>query len=546
MIKLFLNQTSKSILQQHSRRTISKMVDPAVSVYKELAAIADLKGAEIHHVYQTPDNPARLSVQVSWSNRNLATLERVVSKCDYAVQEEGSITAFQPVPFDKKIFLSQRSESGRKYACVAEGEKEKDSQHVLIFGEDGHTQTIDLKAADKHGKVYADPEFSCLEWSPNETKLAYVAEKKVVKPTSFLVKPKSGDEGDGRGKEWLHRDDWGEQLEGKIQSVVCFIDILSGEVSSWELPGGLCPAQLVWAPDGESVVGAAYDSVPYRLGLVYCPNRDSVMFQMDQTGTYNELISRGSNLRTPRFSPDMTKLVFLRSTVGGPHCKCAQLCQLDWENKQVTVVIDIINRERVIKDDCKFYGVYGYSGLPRRCWAKDNQRVVFSSFKMDNIVSYIVDTTQKQVSSTQEAHLKKDLPARWLHSEITLMRRKAKSSVRVEIRKMSSGTKLTLQESKVQLLEVQRILNRRPLTRATASLDDMTCITPMDLIQGTPQKKGQGQTHRPPKSLMQSGLYLNFWILGYRKLTVLSLNRTETLLLTKCKESLRCHYDGVE
>ncbi|CAL4066016.1 unnamed protein product, partial [Meganyctiphanes norvegica] len=47
--------------------------------------------------------------------------------------------------------------------------------------------------------------------------------------------------------------------------------------------------------------------------------------------------------------------------------------------------------------------------------------------------------------------------------------------VRVEIRKMSSGTKLTLQESKVQLLEVQRILNRRPLTRATASLDDMTC-----------------------------------------------------------------------
>ncbi|CAL4134824.1 unnamed protein product [Meganyctiphanes norvegica] len=31
--------------------------------------------------------------------------------------------------------------------------------------------------------------------------------------------------------------------------------------------------------------------------------------------------------------------------------------------------------------------------------------------------------------------------------------------VRVEIRKMSSGTKLTLQESKVQLLEVQRSLN---------------------------------------------------------------------------------------
>ena len=130
--------------------------------------------------------------------------------------------------------------------------------------------------------------------------------------------------------------------------------------------------------------------------------------------------------------------------------------------------------------------------------------------------------------------------------------------VKVELRKMSFGTKLTLQEAKVLILEVQRIINRRPLTRATASLDDMSCITPMDLIHGfkentsiipeeyveeyfenlweskqnlpqqylrkkanrekffknlndgyfeslrfsspgTPQKQGQGQTHRPPK-----------------------------------------------
>ena len=56
--------------------------------------------------------------------------------------------------------------------------------------------------------------------------------------------------------------------------------------------------------------------------------------------------------------------------------------------------------------------------------------------------------------------------------------------VKVELRKMSFGTKFTLQEAKVHILEVQRIINRRPLTRATASLDDITCITPMDLIHG--------------------------------------------------------------
>merc|ERR1712055_61344 len=60
--------------------------------------------------------------------------------------------------------------------------------------------------------------------------------------------------------------------------------------------------------------------------------------------------------------------------------------------------------------------------------------------------------------------------------------------LKVELRKMSFGTKLTFQEAKVLIAEVQRIINNRPLTRATASLDDDTCITPMDLIRGYQDK----------------------------------------------------------
>ena len=37
---------------------------------------------------------------------------------------------------------------------------------------------------------------------------------------------------------------------------------------------------------------------------------------------------------------------------------------------------------------------------------------------------------------------------------------------------------------KIHILEVQRILNSRPLTRATGSLDNADCIAPMDLIRG--------------------------------------------------------------
>ena len=60
--------------------------------------------------------------------------------------------------------------------------------------------------------------------------------------------------------------------------------------------------------------------------------------------------------------------------------------------------------------------------------------------------------------------------------------------LKIELRKMSLGTKLTLQETKVMISQVQRIINNRPLTRATASLEDDTCITPMDLIRGYQDK----------------------------------------------------------
>ena len=56
--------------------------------------------------------------------------------------------------------------------------------------------------------------------------------------------------------------------------------------------------------------------------------------------------------------------------------------------------------------------------------------------------------------------------------------------LKTELKKLSGGTKLTYQELKVHVLEIQRILNNRPLIRAKASLDDLECISSMDLIRG--------------------------------------------------------------
>ncbi|XP_071529302.1 acylamino-acid-releasing enzyme-like isoform X1 [Panulirus ornatus] len=365
------------------------MIDDIVTVYKEVAQISELKEAKILDVQRDEDGDNhRVSVQVLWSSRNLTSLERSFVTCDYLVQGD-NVLSFHPVPANKNVMMRKISGSGKLRAFVVTSEKDKDEQQMMIVGKDGSLRTFDLKAGDKHGKIYTDSEFSCLEWSADETLLVYVAEKKRPKPTSFITPPKSESE-DGRGEEFTLRDEWGEQLVGKHQSVVCFLNLKSEEVTCHALPDQLCPAQLVWTPDSTGVIGIAFVSEPYRLGLIYCHNRESKLFHMDLKGNYN-VISGGYNIRTPRVSPDGSSVVFLRAKVGGPHAKTSQLCLISWPIKQERVIVDVVQREIEIEGGCKFKGIYGYHGLPQRCWLSDSQRIVFSTIKFDNIVSYVVN-----------------------------------------------------------------------------------------------------------------------------------------------------------
>ncbi|ROT68429.1 putative acylamino-acid-releasing enzyme-like isoform X2 [Penaeus vannamei] len=376
-------------LHQQSRFNHCKMVDSVVAAYKEVAKIAIVKGAKILNI---DDN--EVAVQVSWSVRNLAAMENAVSSCDYLVRGK-KVTAMPPVPINKNILLSQRSPSGKRLACVVTSEKEKDEQHVMVVEQDGSMFTIDLKTANKHGKVYADPEFSCLEWSPDDKMITYVAEKKRIKATSFLT-PFEAEGEDGRGQEYVHHNEWGEQLEGKHKSVVCILNVDSGELSTHDLPDELCPGQLVWGPGGNGIFGVAFVSKPYRLGLVYCPNRESRLFYMDLEGRYTQISQGLSNIRSPRLSPDGSRIAFLRSTVGGPHAKSAQLCVMSWPSKEEKVAVDVVLRERKIEEGYTFKGIYGYSGLPARCWLSDSKRLLFSSYKFDNIMTYVVNVTPRR------------------------------------------------------------------------------------------------------------------------------------------------------
>lgn len=79
-------------------------------------------------------------------------------------------------------------------------------------------------------------------------------------------------------------------MVGKHQSTVVICDLKTGLLSCLEsIPSSYSPGQVVWTPDGSGIVGVAFKNEPRRLGLVYCTNRESVIFHLSlDKGEFSE------------------------------------------------------------------------------------------------------------------------------------------------------------------------------------------------------------------------------------------------------------------
>lgn len=89
-----------------------------------------------------------------------------------------------------------------------------------------------------------------------------------------------------QGNEFIYKQDWGEQLVGKHHPIAVVLDTLSDVITALPgLPDDVSVGQLTWSPDGESIVGVAWNHEPRRLGLVFCTNRISWIFSL-KDGVY--------------------------------------------------------------------------------------------------------------------------------------------------------------------------------------------------------------------------------------------------------------------
>ncbi|XP_012282884.1 acylamino-acid-releasing enzyme [Orussus abietinus] len=384
-------------------------VNKILKVYKSIAQHPTLTGAKI---VQTSENGT--TVQSNWTQRNLERHNKQKFSKFHFLNGDFQL-ANESFPIDVTTELASTfSKDGERRAVLRQvTEDNSTKQFIEIWEKHCVVKNYDLAALDVHGEVYTDAEFSAFKWSPDKTKLLYIAEKKDPKSEPFYKqtsqdkkeKEKKDENKAAPGNEYLYKPDWGEQLVGKHHPIVAVLDTTTDLINVLPgIPEDLSPGQVSWTPNGSDVVGVTFKHEPRHLGLVACTNRDSWVFHL-KDGEFKKLSENGNAVHSPRFSPDGKYLIWLEREAGGLHHNCHRLMAMTWESSpgKVEVVIDRVETQTTINVSTKqhlsqknFFGLYNYS-LPERCWSKDSRYLFLSTPQKANIRSYIINIEEKTV-----------------------------------------------------------------------------------------------------------------------------------------------------
>ncbi|XP_077466136.1 acylamino-acid-releasing enzyme isoform X2 [Stigmatopora argus] len=354
-------------------------------VYGEVSSLPTPFSAEVRE--QEEGDIHLISVTAGWSQTDLVRASKLTYSQEWTLisspQDHGHhiTTVFPPgpcLPLSGEL-LSKLSPSGNLRAVV----RDKGGDLLLeIWDRHGLSKCLNLSALNKHGSVYDDVQFGVLSWSLCESKLLYVAEKmKNTSDRSTFGKDNN-----------VYAEDWGEALTNKSTPVICVVNLHCGSVDVLQgVPADISPGQACWAPGGQSVFFIGWYHEPFRLGLKFCSNRRSALFQLHTAGQCERLTGDDQSVSCPRLSPDGTTLVYLQGKVFGPHHQCLSLQQLDLKNRESSTLLDVVNRP--LSDG--FTGLY--EALPSSCWSADGQRVLFTSACQNRKDLFMVDRGSKKV-----------------------------------------------------------------------------------------------------------------------------------------------------
>jgi acylaminoacyl-peptidase len=217
-----------------------------------------------------------------------------------------------PIPLDASIQIYLPSPSGKKTVVVTTtttttAEKKDKTSTLQVWEGAVLISCIVLKT---HGTIIHDPTgFGTPVWSPDETHLLYNAER-LPEPAEAFWKMTAADDDDKndsnkipahrrRGGQFVlgigQREHWGERYSTQEPILDLFLlNLQSGRIAKVDnvptcYPGRddtsgddetITLGQAVWHPSGNKIAFTGWDAgLPKRLGMVYCRNRFSKVFE---------------------------------------------------------------------------------------------------------------------------------------------------------------------------------------------------------------------------------------------------------------------------
>lgn len=207
-----------------------------------------------------------------------------------------------------------------------------------------------------------------MTWNQSETKVAYLAEKLVPKPKSFHssdTAPKPDDISKKKvaiGEEYAYRQTWGEQLTNQYFSVVVVCDITTDQFQVLPIPEDQFPTDIQWIGDTH-ICGTTYPIPIWRLGLIYCSNRESRIFSVEANGQNFKLLTESNRAcRSPRVRPDGGYLVWQERILDGAHDRARSIFGGNLTNGE------LVGNPTVLYDVSPSNGCPVYQDFSRNCW----------------------------------------------------------------------------------------------------------------------------------------------------------------------------------
>ncbi|TYZ60580.1 hypothetical protein PybrP1_002010 [[Pythium] brassicae (nom. inval.)] len=392
------------------------------------------------------------TVQLVWSKKDLvnnATSKFLVHYhvgADARVQRgifpasyDAAVTSVSP---SKRFVVTLKLEKGSDAAVAPEG--------VFSLFEDSKLVRTFRTPKSAHGAIYLGEREGGLVWSHDETRIAYVAEKKSAESPPFWENvnsaskkaaesaKKSSEDGVAAvksddavlpGDKYLQEDDWGEQYVGKKTGVIFIATLATGKIEEVKgVPANLTCADVQFTPGDAGLVFAGTETAtPKRLGIIYCYNRPITLYHLpfanDKEGGEGESGEKAPapvaakveiipadeaskqivSMRSPRFSPDGKKVAFYATRDVVTHNTCSLLAVLDWETKHVSTVVDIVHEPEPgysAAPATAFNGLFTGS-LGKNAWSRDGKRIFFDTQVGTRFLWKFVDVATKQIVSPQ-------------------------------------------------------------------------------------------------------------------------------------------------